>query len=155
MLVFGKRTRPPVGLGESARRGPAPGATTPASKRDSGRASLTLGERPAAPPFSAATAGDRAGRPPETIAVAQSPKTTSSRTDSCSAIKDVVVRTLAETIDPAVFARLDRESKGEELRDLLCEIIAMKSIVMTIAEQEELLDDICSRVLAGPRPGPG
>ena len=39
----------------------------------------------------------------------------------------------------------------EEIRDIVNEIIAIKNIVMSIAEQEELLDDICNDVLGyGP-----
>ena len=43
------------------------------------------------------------------------------------------------------------KSAREEIRDIVNEIIAIKSIVMSIAEQEELLDDICNDVLGyGP-----
>ena len=42
-------------------------------------------------------------------------------------------------------------SAREEIRDIVNEIIAIKNIVMSIAEQEELLDDICNDVLGyGP-----
>lgn len=49
------------------------------------------------------------------------------------------------------LAKLDVESAREEIRDIVNEIIAIKNIVMSIAEQEELLDDICNDVLGyGP-----
>ncbi len=39
----------------------------------------------------------------------------------------------------------------EEIRDIVNEIIAIKNIVMSISEQEDLLDDICNDVLGyGP-----
>ena len=46
---------------------------------------------------------------------------------------------------------MDVDSAREEIRDIVNEIIAIKSIVMSIAEQEDLLDDICNDVLGfGP-----
>ena len=58
---------------------------------------------------------------------------------------------LIEAIDLAQLARLDADSAREEIRDIVNEIIAIKNIVMSISEQEELLDDICNDVLGfGP-----
>ena len=58
---------------------------------------------------------------------------------------------LIEAIDLAQLAKLDGESAREEIRDIVNEIIAIKNIVMSIAEQEGLLDDICNDVLGyGP-----
>ena len=49
------------------------------------------------------------------------------------------------------MARLDAESAREEIRDIVNEIIAIKNIVMSISEQEDLLSDICNDVLGyGP-----
>jgi hypothetical protein len=62
------------------------------------------------------------------------------------ATKRALACELLEAIDPAQFADLDAESKREEIRDLVSEIIATKNMVMTIAEQEGLLDDICNDV---------
>jgi hypothetical protein len=62
------------------------------------------------------------------------------------ATKRALACELLEAIDPAQFADLDAESKREEIRDLVSEIIATKNMVMTIAEQEDLLDDICNDV---------
>ena len=58
---------------------------------------------------------------------------------------------LIEAIDLAQLARLDADAAREEIRDIVNEIIAIKNIVMSISEQEELLDDICNDVLGyGP-----
>lgn len=66
-------------------------------------------------------------------------------------IKTSVFGALIETIDLAQMARLDSETAREEIRDIVSEIIALKNIVLSIAEQEELLDDICNDVLGyGP-----
>ena len=46
---------------------------------------------------------------------------------------------------------MDQEAAREEIRDIVAEIIALKSIVMSISEQEDLLEDICNDVLGyGP-----
>jgi len=66
-------------------------------------------------------------------------------------VKSVIFGALIEAIDLAQLARLDADSAREEIRDIVNEIIAIKSIVMSISEQEELLDDICNDVLGfGP-----
>src|SRR5262249_41686638 len=45
----------------------------------------------------------------------------------------------------------DVDTAREEIRDIVNEIIAIKNIVLSIAEQEDLLDDICNDVLGlGP-----
>jgi pilus assembly protein CpaF len=65
--------------------------------------------------------------------------------------KGTVFGALIEAIDLAQLARLDAEAAREEIRDIVNEIIAIKNIVMSISEQEELLDDICNDVLGyGP-----
>src|ERR1700730_5125303 len=68
------------------------------------------------------------------------------RSDSYYQVKATIFGALIEAIDLAQLAKLDSESAREEIRDIVNEIIAM-----SIAEQEELLDDICNDVLGyGP-----
>ncbi|MHC2090114.1 CpaF family protein [Methylobacterium sp. CM6244] len=65
--------------------------------------------------------------------------------------KSMIFGALIEAIDLAQLSRLDVESAREEIRDIVSEIIGLKNIVLSIAEQEELLDDICNDVLGyGP-----
>jgi pilus assembly protein CpaF len=65
--------------------------------------------------------------------------------------KSMIFGALIEAIDLAQLSRLDAEAAREEIRDSVSEIIALKAVVMSIAEQEELLDDICNDVLGyGP-----
>src|SRR5690554_3370370 len=46
---------------------------------------------------------------------------------------------------------MDQISAREEIRDIVAEIIALKNFVMSISEQEDLLEDICNDVLGyGP-----
>src|SRR6202521_5651379 len=73
------------------------------------------------------------------------------RSDTYYEVKATIFGALIEAIDLAQLAKLDGESAREEIRDIVNEIIAIKNIVMSIAEQEELLDDICNDVLGyGP-----
>jgi pilus assembly protein CpaF len=65
--------------------------------------------------------------------------------------KSMIFGALIEAIDLSQLARLDVDSAREEIRDIVNEIIAIKNIVMSISEQEDLLDDICNDVLGyGP-----
>ncbi|MEM8635883.1 MAG: CpaF family protein, partial [Pseudomonadota bacterium] len=65
--------------------------------------------------------------------------------------KTTVFNALIDTIDLGQLAQLDQESAREEIRDIVVEIIAIKNVVMSISEQESLLDDICNDVLGyGP-----
>nr|WP_245408768.1 CpaF family protein [Variibacter gotjawalensis] len=66
-------------------------------------------------------------------------------------VKATIFNALIEAIDLAQLARLDSDSAREEIRDIVNEIIGIKNLVMSISEQEELLDDICNDVLGyGP-----
>ncbi len=65
--------------------------------------------------------------------------------------KSQVFSALIDTIDLSQLAKLDAEAAREEIRDIVNDIIAIKNFAMSIAEQEELLEDICNDVLGyGP-----
>ncbi|WP_371309387.1 CpaF family protein [Hyphomonas sp.] len=65
--------------------------------------------------------------------------------------KTTIFNALIDTIDLSQLAQLDSESAREEIRDIVVEIISIKNVVMSISEQEQLLDDICNDVLGyGP-----
>jgi pilus assembly protein CpaF len=73
------------------------------------------------------------------------------RPDDYYVTKSMIFGALIEAIDLTQLARLDAESAREEIRDIVNEIIAIKNIVMSISEQESLLEDICNDVLGyGP-----
>ncbi|HEU5272622.1 MAG TPA: CpaF family protein [Xanthobacteraceae bacterium] len=73
------------------------------------------------------------------------------RSDTYYEVKGTIFGALIEAIDLTQLAKLDADSAREEIRDIVNEIIAIKNIVMSISEQEELLDDICNDVLGyGP-----
>jgi pilus assembly protein CpaF len=73
------------------------------------------------------------------------------RSEDYYQIKTTIFSALIDTIDLAQLAQLDPDSAREEIRDIVNEIISIKAVVMSIAEQEHLLQDICNDVLGyGP-----
>jgi pilus assembly protein CpaF len=86
-------------------------------------------------------------RPPEPTVVVQEQR----KSDEYYQTKSMIFGALIEAIDLAQLSRLEADSAREEIRDIVNEIIALKNVVMSISEQEELLDDICNDVLGyGP-----
>ncbi|MBU2532845.1 MAG: CpaF family protein [Alphaproteobacteria bacterium] len=75
----------------------------------------------------------------------------SGRSEDYYDVKTTVFNALIDTIDLTQLAKLDTTAAREEIRDIVSEIIQIKNVVMSIAEQEELLQDICNDVLGyGP-----
>jgi len=65
--------------------------------------------------------------------------------------KSAIFNALIDSIDLSQLATMESQAAREEIRDIVSEIIALKSIVMSISEQEDLLEDICNDVLGyGP-----
>ena len=103
---------------------------------------------PQAPKPAAPSAAQPAPAPPKspgpTLAV-------DNRSDHYYQVKTMIFSALIDTIDLAQLGQLDVDSAREEIRDIVNEIITIKSVVMSIAEQEQLLTDICNDVLGyGP-----
>jgi pilus assembly protein CpaF len=124
---------------------PTPGSPQAANAGRTAMPSAGLG----APLVSAPATPRRTGSdtPPPTPAVI----TDARHSESYYETKSTIFGALIEAIDLSQLARLDAESSREEIRDIVNEIIAIKNIVMSISEQEELLDDICNDVLGyGP-----
>jgi len=126
-----------------------------------------------APKAAAAPAAPRpeAARPsaPEPVAVKGAPKSApppapkapeprkepvrhiNQQSEQYYATKTTIFNALIDTIDLSQLAQLDSESAREEIRDIVVEIISIKNVVMSLSEQEQLLDDICNDVLGyGP-----
>src|SRR6204780_1982941 len=85
-------------------------------------------------------------------AVAQTaPVQTERRSETYFQTKSLIFGALIEAIDLAALSKLDPESAREEIRDIVHEIVTIKNLVLSIAEQEDLLEDICNDVLGlGP-----
>ncbi|MEL7040951.1 MAG: CpaF family protein [Pseudomonadota bacterium] len=125
---------------------PKPAATKPAPQAAA----------PAKPaPKPAAPAQDKAKpaaiKPPPAAQHEEKITKVTDRSEEYYATKTTIFNALIDTIDLGQLAQLDQESAREEIRDIVVEIIAIKNVVMSISEQEHLLDDICNDVLGyGP-----
>jgi pilus assembly protein CpaF len=155
--VFGKRS----GTSEAHAPAPAlrPAAPAAAPVSQPAEAQKPAGKAPAeasltpfpsdglGAPLVSAPLANRAPSPINTV-----PSSVDSRrSETYYEVKGTIFGALIEAIDLAQLARLDADSAREEIRDIVNEIIAIKNIVMSISEQEELLDDICNDVLGfGP-----
>lgn len=65
--------------------------------------------------------------------------------------KQSVFSALVEAVDLAELAKLDSVQVREEITDIVGEIIAMQSMVLSATEQSQLITDICNDVLGlGP-----
>lgn len=65
--------------------------------------------------------------------------------------KSQIFAALIDTIDLSQLSRMDADAARDDIREIVNDIISIKNFVMSIAEQEELLDDICNDVLGyGP-----
>jgi pilus assembly protein CpaF len=124
---------------------PGPAASAHAAA-GSGKAIPDL--KPAGAPIAAG-----AGQParPAAIAVEKPQAEHKHKSESYYDIKSTIFNALIDAIDLTQLGQLDRDAARDEIRDIVNEIIALKDVVMSIAEQEELLEDICNDVLGyGP-----
>ncbi|MAN73531.1 MAG: protein kinase [Henriciella sp.] len=146
-MSFGKRSANAVR--------PAPPAQQPA--KPAARPQQPPAEKPAKPaPPPQAGAPDAASRkpaaskPPPEMAKERVHRV-DTRSEEYYATKTTIFNALIDTIDLGQLAQLDAASAREEIRDIVVEIISIKNVVMSISEQEHLLDDICNDVLGyGP-----
>jgi pilus assembly protein CpaF len=130
--MFGKRTT----FG-----GNTPGANTPAS-------------RPTPAPVVQAASRELSRSPEpkraEEVIDVRSPEA-AQRDKEYFQTKSAIFNALIDSIDLSQLATMEMETAREEIRDIVAEIIALKSIIMSISEQEDLLEDICNDVLGyGP-----
>jgi len=118
---------------------PAPPPSFPASS-----------PRPAAP---LPPAGQQRTTLPQTVPppAKPAPSVVARRSDNYYDIKSTIFNALIDAIDLTQLSQLDREGARDEIRDIVNEIITLKDVAMSIAEQEDLLEDICNDVLGyGP-----
>src|SRR5438552_7000921 len=144
--MFGKR-----GTDDGSRAAPEfrPPAPPPAAPGATG--TMALDRSAASVPSMPAASPTR--RPVEAPPIAPEPprRVQRERSETYYDTKSQVFSALIDTIDLSQLAKLDPESAREEIRDIVNDIIAIKNFAMSIAEQEELLEDICNDVLGyGP-----
>jgi pilus assembly protein CpaF len=109
-----------------------------------------FGGNQAVPQFGpgAANLAKTAAPPPPQAAA---PKAPNRKSDNYYDIKSTIFNALIDAIDLTQLGQLDRQAARDEIRDIVNEIITLKDVAMSIAEQEELLEDICNDVLGyGP-----
>lgn len=140
--MFGKRGSDDRDKPLFARPAPAPAAPT-VSTADAAPPRPAPSVSPAQPP---------ARRAVEAPSLAAQPKRVQrERSESYYDTKSQVFAALIDTIDLSQLAKLEPDAAREEIRDIVNDIIAIKNFAMSIAEQEELLEDICNDVLGyGP-----
>ena len=89
--------------------------------------------------------------PSQQAAKKADPALAARKSESYYDIKGTIFNALIDAIDLTQLGQLDRDAARDEIRDIVNEIITLKDVVMSIAEQEELLEDICNDVLGyGP-----
>jgi pilus assembly protein CpaF len=122
------------------------GNTQPAPSRPAPPPEAAEPEHARSQPVSASLEAPRPGRTEE-AEVAEP----SGRDKNYFQTKSSIFSALIDSIDLSQLAAMDQDSAREEIRDIVAEIIALKNFVMSISEQEDLLDDICNDVLGyGP-----
>ncbi|MBV9433957.1 MAG: CpaF family protein [Hyphomicrobiales bacterium] len=140
--MFGKR---PTGLSATPRLRPVAPALAPAT----GAPEPAIPARTSPTPAPSLAVVQRDEPPP--APAAQPLSSEQARSDEYYQTKSMVFGALIEAIDVSQLAKLDTESAREEIRDIVSEIIRLKNVMMSIAEQEDMLDDICNDVLGyGP-----
>ena len=141
--MFGRRTAEAPKPAESAAQKPK--AAKPASPAPQPKPAQSAPQK--APQKAAAAVPPRVAAP----AKAMEPIEVGGRSDEYFKTKTMIFNALIDTIDLSQLGQLDTESAAEEIRDIVNEIISIKSVQMSIAEQESLLQDICNDVLGyGP-----
>jgi pilus assembly protein CpaF len=147
--MFGKRGSDDGGRFTPEFRQPATAPAAPAAATPADTAVLA---RPAAaPPGAPATPPTRRAVEAPSMAAEPPKKVQREKSETYYDTKSQVFSALIDTIDLSQLAKLDPESAREEIRDIVNDIIAIKNFAMSIAEQEELLEDICNDVLGyGP-----
>ncbi len=157
-MMFGKRGDSSAGAPDAAK--PASQAPVPAPPKPAPAAAGHPGE---IPPLDVPPSGAAGGQQLQTGKgrgeVAQpapqpaksSAQSSGRRDQSYYDIKTTIFNALIDAIDLTQLGQLDRDSARDEIRDIVNEIISLKDVAMSIAEQEELLEDICNDVLGyGP-----
>ncbi|MBZ9796709.1 CpaF family protein [Mesorhizobium sp. ES1-4] len=150
--MFGKRGNDDGNRFKPEFRQPAPApATVPVAPAAAVSADTAVLARPAAAPQPGAPVAPPARRAVEAPPIAPEPRRGREKSETYYDTKSQVFSALIDTIDLSQLAKLDPESAREEIRDIVNDIIAIKNFAMSIAEQEELLEDICNDVLGyGP-----
>ena len=73
------------------------------------------------------------------------------QSDYYHATKTTIFNALLNTIDLSQLGQLDLQAASQEIRDIVAELVAIKNVSMSVAEQDQLVQDIINDVLGyGP-----
>ncbi|CAA7616845.1 CpaF family protein [Magnetospirillum sp. SS-4] len=110
--------------------------------------------RRAAPPASKPAAEPPRDRPPSAAAppaAAPASPRSSELDQRLSDIKIAIFNDLIDSVDPTELGALEPAQVREEISDIVAEIISMRNLVLSAAEQQVVIGDICNDVLGlGP-----
>ncbi|MBL4600465.1 MAG: CpaF family protein [Rhizobiaceae bacterium] len=120
---------------------------TPVGTQVQKTAQVQASSSPVAPQAPVTQEADKKVTPPPMT----SPSGGNEKSEEYYDTKTSVFSALIDTIDIGQLAQMESDVAREEIRDIVNDIISIKNLAMTIAEQEDLLDDICNDVLGyGP-----
>ena len=139
------KAQPKATTGEPDRRPEAAPAPSEPPEKAKAQPKATTGEpdrRPEAAPAPS--------EPPEK-AKAQPKATTSKPDQRLEEIKIKVFNDLLTAVDLSALTKLDPDAVREEIGDVISEIITIRNMVLSAAEQDRVIGDICNDVLGlGP-----
>ncbi len=124
-----------------------------------GRRSVLDGElleRPPAAPKAPAPQPPAASEAPPKLKLMPKPAKSEAvyrvgKSDEYYALKRDLFGVMIDVIDVAQLAKMDVDHARDELREVVSDIVSAKKFVMSTAEQEELLQDLCNDILGyGP-----
>lgn len=143
--MFGKRNLPP-----SEKAGPTPVPDVGSAGAESAQARATPSDGRAAPASTlpATTSSDSRSASPRPASASQ---VFGGGEERYAEIKGNVFSALVEAVDLTELSKLSSVQVREEITDIVGEIIAMQNQVLSAAEQQKLINDICNDVLGlGP-----
>ncbi len=152
--MFGKRS--PDGATKTEVRPPSPNAPTPQQSEAPNPSPQPSQQKPAAASVSSSptdvdASPSGAAPPKKERQPTPSDRTVNDSSEEYYQTKAAIFSALIDTIDLGQLAQLDTETAREEIRDIVQEIISIKNVVLSISEQETILQDICNDVLGfGP-----
>ena len=156
--MFGKRAavpafepaRPAPAVQAAPQPAPAKSAPAPSAPQPAPQAGPQPGPSPQAAPKTPRPS-KAASKPAGAAPVQPAAPETSDRSEFYVATKAAIFNALINTIDLSQLAQLDAKGAAEEMRDIVAELIGLKNVSMSVAEQERLVQDIIHDVLGyGP-----
>jgi pilus assembly protein CpaF len=108
-------------------------------------------EKPAAAAAAAPAAAAAEAKPAQAAAAPPPARAPAPEDTRFNEIKVAVFNALLDAVDLKELAKLSPEAVREELTDIISEIVNIKRFVLSAAEQQHLVDDICNDILGlGP-----